>query len=647
MNVAAATICAAVAVVAGTVFQNVAAINTKGTTVVIDAGSTGTRLYVYTYSYGSPEDRAPRRLQVDVPALATKRMSPGIAAFADEALLGGVRGATGEETFEEEKEGASLPPLDSALSGEQFHSDLTPCKTFQGYMHRLKRAALEALPTWSDRSRSLILFRGTAGVRALPEDKKEALMQDICHTLEHWGLWYIKGTSCGVLSGHEEGVLGWLALNQLLGRMQGDLAMVRLVSKGSLQKSPLEKDVKPAVQNAETAAMIEMGGASAQVVFELPQSALKDEDLVAAAAAATALATAGVSNAHTPNAGTRSSFLYPLEGHEDIKVLKLRGQTILLFTRSYLGLGRQLALVRVTVRSLRLHYEQHISHLHKHHRLYPFPSSPLLKEEAAAWTTEGLSGAPLLPSAPQYEAPLPCFPADVRLSIDLNSSHFVFDEFLHHDADTTDAEQEQGSNDRSLSGGKESSVCGQGAASGRVDKRRACVIRTTDADGGEATPSAASPTPLAHINPPHAATWEKVMASSDVEAIKAESLDEAERIRRKRITRARGIADFEGCRKYVIQSPSRPSFSIASFRRSAASLCALKNVKDVLKRIHPSAATEKAQTGCFGLVLMAQFLEDILRLEAERELLAVNEVRRGALEWSGRAGVRRDRGDDQ
>ncbi|KAL8445387.1 hypothetical protein Emed_005654 [Eimeria media] len=567
----------------------------KGNAVVIDAGSTGTRLYVYSYTYTSAgADAAPEaqhRLQVEMPAVATKRVSPGIAAFAEQVLMQATNekpaGSVGGETAREEGPSA---PSESAVSGEQFHSDSLTSSSFSEYMQRLRQAAVEALRDPADQREALLVFRGTAGMRALPEEQGNALLNAVCSHLKTWGMKYVEGKSCGVLDGQEEGVLGWLALNQLLGRMPKDLSMV------TFKQQPQQ------FQSGGSGAMIEMGGASAQVVFELPLSALEDLNVSASAV-------------HTPQLSA-GSLMLPVKGHPDLKVLKIRDQPILLFTKSYMGLGRQLALVRVAARSLREHYDLHAAHLEE--KLSPSPSLGVFGAVDAS--------SSVLPSSPQYEAPLSCFPRDLRLSIDLHGTHFVIDEFLHDDPEAS------GSSSPSLG-----------------LKRQKCILDEGADDSRKAR------------------SWNALTSHLDQQAIQELAKEEAERLRAKRHTRARGIASFEGCQKdissswedheklpfplpkdmrlyatenffhfneYVVQAETRPSFSISSFRKSAQSLCGLPRINDVVARIHPSAAAEKAQTGCFGLVLMSQFLEDVLGLDEERELLAVNEVNGIEVSWT-------------
>ncbi|KAL8444421.1 hypothetical protein Emag_005516 [Eimeria magna] len=474
------TICSALFGGASSASANGEAFELKGNAVVIDAGSTGTRLYVYSYTYTSAgADAAPetRRLLVEMPAVATKRVSPGIAAFAEQVLMQATNEKPAKTLGDTALEEGPSAPSESAVSGEQFHSDSLPSSSFSEYMQRLRQAAVEALRNPADQREALLVFRGTAGMRALPEEQGNALLNAVCSHLKTWGMKYVEGKSCGVLDGQEEGVLGWLALNQLLGRMPKDLSMVRF------------RQQQQQFQSGGSGAMIEMGGASAQVVFELPLSAL-DALNISASAVRTPELSAG-------------SLMLPVEGHPDLKVLKIRDQPILLFTKSYMGLGRQLALVRVAARSLREHYDLHAAHLEE--KLSPSPFAGVLGGADVA--------SSVLPSSPQYEAPLSCFPRDLRLSIDLHGTHFVIDEFLHDDPEAS------GSSSPSL-----------------ALKRQKCILDEGGEDGRKAR------------------SWSALTSHLDQQAIQELAKEEAERLRSKRHTRARGIASFEGCQKDISSS---------------------------------------------------------------------------------------------
>ena len=163
--------------------------------------------------------------------------------------------------------------------------------------------------------------------------------------------------------------------------------------------------------------------------------------------------------------------------------------------------GRQLALVRVAERSLRKHYNLQASYLEQN--LQPYPAGQATMSS---------------PSSPHYEAPLACFPRDVTLSIDLQGSHFVIDEFLHDDAEATQATSEA--------------------------KQQKYHAQTLEQN-------------LTGL------PWEKLISDLDLKTVESLAKEEAERLRKKRHSRARGTANFEGCQD--VRRLSSANQSLVSF----------------------------------------------------------------------------------
>src|SRR5699024_10612543 len=144
--------------------------------------------------------------------------------------------------------------------------------------------------------------------------KQKTLMFAICENLKTWGLLYKPHIACSVLSGVEEGVLGWLSLNYLLNRISAETGAVIKQNKQIKQEEYTHNAQHTPQnnihlqQNNTTGAMIEMGGASAQVVFELPLSILQREEIKQAAAAASAASAAAAdAAADADGAGTATA----------------------------------------------------------------------------------------------------------------------------------------------------------------------------------------------------------------------------------------------------------------------------------------------------------------------------------------------------
>ncbi|KIM33393.1 hypothetical protein M408DRAFT_35292, partial [Serendipita vermifera MAFF 305830] len=187
--------------------------------VVIDAGSSGSRVQLYSW-------RDARVVQ--------------------------------EDLFDEELE--SLPlvgkgtkdPADSLLKIEpglsKFGGD--PEGIFE-YLRPLVEHAKEEIPPHLHAETPLFLL-ATAGMRLLPETQQESVLRKVCQYFRDYTNFKIEdggplgpcGGSVRVISGEEEGLFGWIAVNYL---MEG-------FSSGGTER--------------QTYGFLDMGGASTQIAFE-------------------------------------------------------------------------------------------------------------------------------------------------------------------------------------------------------------------------------------------------------------------------------------------------------------------------------------------------------------------------------------------
>jgi hypothetical protein len=170
--------------------------------IFIDAGSTGSRLYLFQYKTGQPLP-----LIQDIYSESTKR---GLSSFANNPR------AAGE----------SLKPLLDHVTQELQKKHLRP----------------QAVP---------INILATAGMRLLPANKQEAIYQNINTYLNNHYTFALN--KIATISGKMEGIYGWLDVNYLLKRFQ------------SAQDS--------------TQGSIDMGGASTQIAFSIPNSSRPEDEL--------------------------------------------------------------------------------------------------------------------------------------------------------------------------------------------------------------------------------------------------------------------------------------------------------------------------------------------------------------------------------
>lgn len=159
--------------------------------VIIDAGSTGSRVLAFTF-FKSLTDKS---LKLDDELW--HEVKPGLSSYADNP-----------------QEGAkSLIPLIDLAKGRipQQHWATTP-----------------------------LVLKATAGLRLLPDDKAEALLQEVKNVLRMSGF-HTTENSVGIMDGRDEGIFSWFTVNYLMDRVSGD--------------------------TKETLVALDLGGGSTQITF--------------------------------------------------------------------------------------------------------------------------------------------------------------------------------------------------------------------------------------------------------------------------------------------------------------------------------------------------------------------------------------------
>ncbi|XP_068245641.1 ectonucleoside triphosphate diphosphohydrolase 5-like isoform X2 [Palaemon carinicauda] len=159
--------------------------------VIIDAGSTGSRVLAFTFF----KSLADKSLKLDDELW--HEVKPGLSSYADSP-----------------EEGAkSLIPLLELAKGQipQEHWSSTP-----------------------------LVLKATAGLRLLPEDKAEALLQEVRKLLGGSGF-HTTDNSVGIMDGRDEGIFSWFTVNYLMDRVGGDAK--------------------------ETMVALDLGGGSTQITF--------------------------------------------------------------------------------------------------------------------------------------------------------------------------------------------------------------------------------------------------------------------------------------------------------------------------------------------------------------------------------------------
>ncbi|GAA5876106.1 hypothetical protein JCM8547_002638 [Rhodosporidiobolus lusitaniae] len=172
----------------------------KATTyaIMIDAGSTGSRLHLYTFSHCDPDPAALPKLEHE-DFLTTK---PGLSSYAGR-------------------------PRDAAES-------------LRGMMQQ----AYDKVPE-KERACTPLAVKATAGLRMLGTKQSNEILDEIERWLNDEWPFVVGKDGVVVMEGRDEGVYAWITINFLLGMIGPD---------------------QPA--SAGTAAVMDLGGASTQIVFE-------------------------------------------------------------------------------------------------------------------------------------------------------------------------------------------------------------------------------------------------------------------------------------------------------------------------------------------------------------------------------------------
>lgn len=179
--------------------------------IVIDSGSSGSRIQIYKWKDHPKEadgavSKSPPKIYQE-PSWV-HRVTPGISSFAD-------------------------------------HQNVK--RIWEEHFSKLIEHAEKIIP--EDKRRETPLFvLATAGMRLLPQEKKDLVLKEICKILRRKSKFYIPECKSfiEVIDGETEGIYGWLSLNYLLGTFD---------------------DYQREANERKSVGFMDMGGASTQVSF--------------------------------------------------------------------------------------------------------------------------------------------------------------------------------------------------------------------------------------------------------------------------------------------------------------------------------------------------------------------------------------------
>lgn len=154
-----------------------------------------------------------------------------------------------------------LPPLLAGISTFGSHP-----QDLANYLRPLFRHALDVIPP-NQVASTPIYIMATAGMRLIPAEQQRSIIRATCSFIEEETSFHLHGRCedhVQVISGEEEGLLGWIAINYLMDGFH---------FKPDDDAKKLNADTK-ASKGKATYGFLDMGGASTQIAFEPSKHAL-------------------------------------------------------------------------------------------------------------------------------------------------------------------------------------------------------------------------------------------------------------------------------------------------------------------------------------------------------------------------------------
>ncbi|XP_064031638.1 ectonucleoside triphosphate diphosphohydrolase 4 isoform X2 [Pogoniulus pusillus] len=205
--------------------------------IVVDCGSSGSRIFVYCWPRhnGNPHDLLDiKQMRDKARKPVVMKIKPGISEFAS--------------------------------SPDKVSDYISPLLSF----------AAEHVPRAKHKETPLYILC-TAGMRILPESQQKAILEDLLTDIPVQFDFLFSDSHAEVISGKQEGVYAWIGINFVLGRFEHtddeDEAVVEVHVPGS--------ENKEAIFRKRTVGILDMGGVSTQIAYEVPKTEEVAKNLLA------------------------------------------------------------------------------------------------------------------------------------------------------------------------------------------------------------------------------------------------------------------------------------------------------------------------------------------------------------------------------
>ncbi|NXT04390.1 ENTP4 diphosphohydrolase, partial [Prunella fulvescens] len=199
--------------------------------IVVDCGSSGSRVFVYCWPRhnGNPKDLLDiQQMRDSSRKPVVMKIKPGISEFAS--------------------------------SPDKVSDYISPLLSF----------AAEHVPRSKHKETPLYILC-TAGMRILPESQQKAILEDLLTDIPVHFDFLFSDSHAEVISGKQEGVYAWIGINFVLGRFEHTDDGEDLQGDWGLQGVPGSEHHDP-IFRKRTVGILDMGGVSTQIAYEVPQS---------------------------------------------------------------------------------------------------------------------------------------------------------------------------------------------------------------------------------------------------------------------------------------------------------------------------------------------------------------------------------------
>ncbi|GMR62296.1 hypothetical protein PMAYCL1PPCAC_32491, partial [Pristionchus mayeri] len=196
--------------------------------IIIDAGSTGSRLFLYNWRATSSDeliDIKPTLDEQNNPVV--RKVFPGLSTFADKP---------------------------------DHASD---------YIKPLLDYAIDYVPE-ANRPYTPVFILATAGMRLVPMEQQKAILNNLHTQLPKLTEMQIMKEHIRVIEGKWEGIYSWIAVNYILGKFASSHS--KPIPSSTTVDGVVSTPNPPHVERQPAVGMIDMGGASVQIAFEMPQN---------------------------------------------------------------------------------------------------------------------------------------------------------------------------------------------------------------------------------------------------------------------------------------------------------------------------------------------------------------------------------------